>query len=189
MSKQKPISFKTAAIIVVGLHVAGLVGMIALSSYKANLAKEARELKRAELQNFVSNRNDWPTADKKPKVAAVSVTKSTPTRPASPAASLIQLVPKQKPKPIITTDLLQEEAKKFITNQINNIKALPAGLPKPRKKVIYSKTIEDDSLPETTSITTRDIYNAMPRTLSGSSRTRNIVEEQTRVVRSYIVVQ
>ena len=100
LKKEKPISFKTAAIIVVGLHAVGLVGMIALSSHKAKLAKEARELKRTEMQNVVSNRNDWPTAVERPKVAAVTATNSRPTRIVSPATSLIQLVPKQKPKPI-----------------------------------------------------------------------------------------
>jgi hypothetical protein len=178
MSLKKPISFKTAAIIAVGLHVIVFVGIIALSSYRAELAKKTRELKRIELQAFTSNKDSWPTNKEKLKVVAKAAPTPAPTNRPTPPKS-----------PYISTKAVQQQAEKFLSKQINNIKSFSASSPKPTKKTIYTKTIEDEPLAESAPITTRDFYNAMPRPLSHSSRTRNITEERTRVVRSYIVLQ
>lgn len=174
MLLKKPISFKTAAVIAISLHVLVFVGVIALSSYRADLAKKARELKRQELQTFVSDKNNWPTNKEKGKIVAKPIITAKPILSKSP---------------YISTKTIQQQAEKFVSNQINNIKSFSTSSPKPTKKVVYTKTIEDEPLAESSPVTTRDIYNAMPRTLTRSSGTRNITEERTRVIRSYIVLQ
>ena len=68
-SVRKSITFKTATVIVIGMHVLGAVGLMQWSKYKSSIARQQRESESAK-QIAHSLSNDWPTAHLKPKIVA-----------------------------------------------------------------------------------------------------------------------
>ena len=82
----KGISFKTATIIVIGIHLLAFFGITQWSAYKTNVARQAR-LVESERRMNESNKDEtrWPTSVTKPRVVAVPTPKppvasSTPTK-------------------------------------------------------------------------------------------------------------
>lgn len=74
MFRKKAITFKTAAIIVVALHIAGFAGLQGLASYKSSKRKQELAEKKQQMLNAPpSSSKDWPTTatTTKPKVTEV----------------------------------------------------------------------------------------------------------------------
>jgi hypothetical protein len=198
MKKRKPITFKTAAIVVVALHILAFYGFASFSSYRAKLAKEARERKKAELELVANNTNSWPNANKKLKVVAVptpqiliptNIKNNVDEQAASIKAEVAAFIKEKttesnKIKSNVDNFVNQQKvALKKITNKITQ-------RPTPTTKPVYSKTVEVDDVPvQTRNISKRDVYDAMPEMLRTSYRTRDTSEVQTRVVRTYVVLQ
>jgi hypothetical protein len=67
--RRKSISFKTATVIVIGMHVLGAVGLMQWSKYKSYVAKQQRAKENAE-QIAHTTAKDWPTAHLKPTIVA-----------------------------------------------------------------------------------------------------------------------
>lgn len=72
---KKPLTFKQATIVVVALHVAGFIGITQYASYKAKLARELRDEKKAELLSNRRLKQDWNNKNIKPKVVATVASK------------------------------------------------------------------------------------------------------------------
>lgn len=72
---KKPLTFKQATIVVVALHVAGFIGITQYASYKAKLARELRDEKKAELLSNRRLKQDWNNKNIKPTVVATVASK------------------------------------------------------------------------------------------------------------------
>lgn len=69
------ISFKTATIIVIGLHLLGFFGLTQWSSYKTNIARQSRIAENERRIEDTKNKEvRWPTSEIKPRVLAVAPT-------------------------------------------------------------------------------------------------------------------
>jgi len=192
MRAKKAITFKTAAIIVIGLHVAAVGAIISGSSYKANIAKKEREVKRRELEAFVSNQNSWPTNNQKAKTVAKSTEAIPLKEPSKPKPVVVTRQNSTKPKQQIISPTFQRDVEKFINEQINSVtSSFKSNTVQP--KIVYSKTVSVDfdvPFDPPKRITKNDVYNAMPSSLKPySSKTRTTSEQYSRVVRTYPVIQ
>jgi hypothetical protein len=106
LKRRSPITFKTAALITIGLHVAGFVALSQWSSYKSRLAKAYKEQKDQELSSRDSNHSAWPTTGKK----LIKVASSKPKEVVSDnkknniAPQSVAVVPVVK-QPIVKTEV------------------------------------------------------------------------------------
>lgn len=87
----KPISFKQAGVIVIALHVVGFIGFTQYASYKAKVARELREEKKAELLASKPLKQDWNNSNIKPRIVATATPKQT-DEPKPPAPNQIKRV-------------------------------------------------------------------------------------------------
>jgi hypothetical protein len=141
----KSISFKTALIIVVALHVFGALCLMSFSSLKKKKSKEMQEIRQKDSE-FLAKTTDqeWPQQKQKPKVVAVSPIKQQvvisktasspiiiplkPKRtipPKLPSKPIIaQSTPKPTPKPTPKQSVSQKAyAKRNLTDKEKTILA------------------------------------------------------------------
>ena len=75
---KKPITFKSAIFVVIGLHVVGFFAMVGLGSYNGKVAREAREKKRQSLASKDTSK-EWPVSNNVPKVVSAPPPKPAPS--------------------------------------------------------------------------------------------------------------
>lgn len=120
----KPISFKQAGLIVIALHVAGFVGFTQYASYKARVARELREEKRAEMLAGNRLKQDWNNDNIKPRIVATVVPKRA-DEIKSPASSQInQILQKVETVAQTATDSLKETATEVTAIATTSMQAL-----------------------------------------------------------------
>ena len=131
--KHKSISFKQALIIVLALHGFAFLGFTQWSNYKAKLAKEFREAKKAQLLAESSSKQDWNNKHTNPKIVAVAPPpKPTPNQIApttSPLKAISKMVEETKTAFVSTQNKATEEIKKtFLDSKkpANNYVAKPS---------------------------------------------------------------
>ena len=124
MKRSKPISFKTAFWIVVGLHVVAYVGMIQLSSIRYKISK-------AKWNEQMAKRNDMPSGDlwpepnlQKKKVVAMPPTQKPKEQKQVTAASITipqVIIPLKTvdPKPKITYTTPMQSQKPVVRSTSN----------------------------------------------------------------------
>lgn len=120
--KYKSISFKQAWLIVLALHAFAFLGFMQWSNYKAKLAKEFREAKKAQLLAEASSKQDWNNQHIKPKIVAVAPTpKPTPnqnTASTTPLKALSEMFEETKTAFVSTQNKATEEIKRnFLANK------------------------------------------------------------------------
>lgn len=127
--RYKSISFKQAWLIVLALHAFALLGFTQWSNYKARLAKELRETRKAELLAGNSSKQDWNNQHIKPKIVAVAPTpKPTPNQTVSSANPLLKTVPKMVEDAKMVFISTQNKATEEIKNAFLNSKKNTTGL-------------------------------------------------------------
>jgi hypothetical protein len=152
--KSKAISFKTATLIVIGLHGLGFLALSQWGSFRASIAKSKWNERKERLvaQSEQERLNSWPQQQaQKIKTEVQAVPTPTPRREESPT----QIV-QNKPTPTPLTETAKQfiasktkEATKAVQQTIKSIppkvvakpvvKATPK--PKPTPQVVYSKQI------------------------------------------------
>jgi uncharacterized protein (UPF0333 family) len=129
--RYKPISFKQAWLIVLALHAFAFLGFMQWSNYKARLAKEFREAKKAQLLAEGSSKQDWNNQHIKPKILAVAPTPKPVSIKNKPFESSLKVLSEMfngaKTAFVSTENKTTEEikktfleGKKSITNLSNN---------------------------------------------------------------------
>ena len=192
LSKKKSysISWKSAFVIAISLHIAGYVGIKQYSSYKVNKARELKEARNA-LYNK-PNVTEWPQDKLSPQV----ITKPEPKKVAS--SKVIPEQPKKKkdifnfdikiPIPQITFNSPKP------TKVANNTQPKPV---QPQPKTTYTKQTINPvkrEIPQQTVIRNKPFTNpedilvrrAVAVKISGN--VRETIEETRRIISSHIVL-
>ena len=149
--KYKSISFKQAWLIVLALHAFAFLGFIQWSNYKAKLAKEFREAKKAQLLAESSSKQDWNNQHIKPKIVAVAPTpKPTPTKNATlttPLKAISEMFGETKIAFASTQNKATEEiknaflnSKKSTTDTFVNKSQTPRAVETPTNKVYITSS-------------------------------------------------
>lgn len=110
---KKPITFKQAGVIVIALHVAGFIGFTQYSSYKAKIARELREEKKAEILAGNRLKQDWNNSNIKPRIVA-TVTPKQKSEDVPPASSQTQQVLQKVETAVQTATINVKEVAKNI---------------------------------------------------------------------------
>ena len=150
--KSKSITFKTAFVIVLGLHVFGFFAITQISSYRANLARDKKrsELLTRAIQNPTMTSNQWPSHGANrtittvaPKQRVVSNTIISNKKPPgkkenkiSPAAlaslilnneeQVLRLI--EKKRSLISQKQEQDKAKNYLTHKVQIKRSMPISL-------------------------------------------------------------
>lgn len=170
--KHKSISFKQAWLIVLALHAFALLGFTQWSNYKARLAKEFREERKAQLLAESSSKRDWNNQHIKPKIVAVAPTpKPTPIQTVpltSPLKVILKTVEDMKTAFTSTQNKATKEIKNsFVNSKKNTIGAVvktsqalrPAATPANRVYVTSSKPKQIQSVTKHPKTTQQTISN------------------------------
>lgn len=120
---KKPLTFKQAGLIVIALHVVGLVVFTQYASYKARVAKELREARKAALLSETHSQQDWNNSNIRPKVVA-----TPPPKIASQPANV-----NNKPNNIQET--LQKVTKQISSNIEQNLNEF-----KPKQQLVRTNS-------------------------------------------------
>jgi hypothetical protein len=183
MFRKKAITFKTAAIIVVALHIAGFAGLHGLASYKSSKRKQELAEKKQQMLNAPpSSSKDWPTTatTTKPKVTEV------------PKEVVQQLKEQSKARQLeeIVKEFEKEEQK--TENSFNKVVPMvTAALPKVVPMVTAALPKVDDSKLKNAFLATRQ-SNTRPteRKVTYTSHKKNdeyIVQKSVKEVNKFIV--
>jgi hypothetical protein len=167
MKRSKAISFKTAFFIVIILHVIGCIAVIQFSSWRANQAKIARELKRTELLNSKIEPDQWP-------VSAKPKTKTYPARPAPSPKVATATAPTNRPGTLVIESKKSHQSVS-ITTPLEGVrfasKTVTTPTPKPTPKVErWPLKQEQRTIPVITKERAYDVivqYNDLARKIEG----------------------
>ena len=192
--KSKSISFKTATLIVIGLHGLGFLALSQWGSFRASIAKSKWNERKEQLvaRSEQERLNNWPQQQaQKIKTEVQAIPTPTPRREESPPTQIV----KNKPAPTPTP--LTETAKQFLTSKTKEatkavqqtIKSIPPKVtakpvvkstpkPKPTPQVVYSEQITrnyDDNSSEQIVVQRRVVRSyTVPIISSSSSHSRQI---------------
>jgi hypothetical protein len=128
----KPISFKQAGVIVIALHVAGFIGFTQYASYKARVARELREEKKAEMVAGNHLKQDWNNSNIKPKIVATAAPKRTDEIKPSAPNQIQQVLQKAETVAQTAAENIKEKATEVTTLATTSMQALNS---KPREIV------------------------------------------------------
>jgi len=134
---KNPITYKTAFIIVVVLHVCAYGSLVAFSKYRESVRKAIVTAKQETYhQGPYSDalKQAWPTDNLKPKVIAKSTPKSSPA--IKPIAETTKAVPKSTPKAITLATQSPEPAQKVFIKPIEETQRSVVSVPKPTPQSI-----------------------------------------------------
>lgn len=167
--KSNAISFKTATIIVVSLHLLAFLIFTQLSSYKFKMAKQSHA-KKIELKlgsSVLDKQQEWPTNKKLKVVATPPITYNKPT---NTIAAPVSTKPQKNQPPQ--------------TQRLNVVATKPKSKPitvKPKEQnsnIIYSRTVTNR----------QEVNNVIPNPLKRNNNTKTETFH-TQVVNSYIVLK
>jgi hypothetical protein len=150
--KYKSISFKQAWLIVLALHAFAFLGFIQWSNYKAKLAKEFREAKKAQLLAESSSKQDWNNQHIKPKIVAVAPPTPKPkpiksSESTTPLKAISEVFEETKTAFVSTQNKVAEEiknaflnSKKSTTDTFVNKSQTPRAVETPTNKVYITSS-------------------------------------------------
>jgi len=158
----KPISFKTAFLIVIGLHLFGFLLLTQWSSIRYQIAKVQWNEKKEKLVNRSSD-SVWTTAKNikpiitqvPPKLKQTITNQTTQPKSLSKPVAQKQLIPKEKPTPVVTKQQISPQPKP---------KSLPVVKMPSSTRMTSTRVTLIDPKP------VRKQYSNMPLVISGSPR-------------------
>jgi hypothetical protein len=139
----KPITFKTATLIVVTLHVVAFVGLSYWSSSKAKVAKlQWREKKQQLLEQKVSSTNDWNNAHHKPVVAATPSKQQFKLNKKPTQQQIVKIEPRRIVKVNPAQNIIKNSSEQRYSKPINSTQLITKQPPsaKPNTHIATTKT-------------------------------------------------